>query len=71
MSNRDPTQNLNVHPGDIVSVPIDQQLYIYVDGAVKTPGGSSSSPAARSRSVRRSPRRAERPSGRTSSRFRS
>ena len=38
MSNRDPTQNLNVHPGDIVSVPIDQQLYIYVDGAVRTPG---------------------------------
>ncbi len=38
MANRDPSRNVNVQPGDIVSVPIDQQVYIYVDGAVKTPG---------------------------------
>lgn len=38
MANRDAALNLTIHPGDIVSVPIDQPMYIYVDGAVKTPG---------------------------------
>jgi len=38
MANRDPALNLDIRPGDIVSVPMERQLYIYVDGAVKTPG---------------------------------
>lgn len=36
--NRDPQLNLLIQPGDIVSVPIDQMIYVYVDGAVKAPG---------------------------------
>jgi polysaccharide export outer membrane protein len=36
--NRDPSLNLAVQPGDVISVPLDRQAYIYVDGAVKTPG---------------------------------
>ncbi len=38
MINRDPALNLAMQPGDIVSVPIDRPIYVYVDGAVKTPG---------------------------------
>src|SRR5262245_3741217 len=38
MTNHNPDSNLAVNPGDVISVPIDQPLYIYVDGAVKTPG---------------------------------
>jgi polysaccharide export outer membrane protein len=38
LMNRDPALNLAVQPGDVVSVPIDQPIYVYVDGAVKTPG---------------------------------
>jgi polysaccharide export outer membrane protein len=38
LMNRDPELNLAVNPGDIISVPIDRPVYIYVDGAVKTPG---------------------------------
>jgi len=38
MANRDPSLNVDIRPGDIVSVPMERQLYIYVDGAVKTPG---------------------------------
>jgi polysaccharide biosynthesis/export protein len=36
--NRGPALNLPVSPGDIISVPIDRPVYVYVDGAVKTPG---------------------------------
>ena len=38
MTNRDPSLDIPIQPGDIVSAPIDQFVYIYVDGAVKTPG---------------------------------
>jgi protein involved in polysaccharide export with SLBB domain len=38
MASRDPALNVPIMPGDIVSVPIDRQVYVYVDGAVKTPG---------------------------------
>ena len=38
MTSRDPASNVPIEPGDIISVPIDRELYIYVDGAVKTPG---------------------------------
>jgi polysaccharide biosynthesis/export protein len=38
MANRNPALNVPIYPGDILSVPIDRQVYIYVDGAVKTPG---------------------------------
>ena len=35
---RNPALNLAIEPGDIVSAPIDRPVYVYVDGAVKTPG---------------------------------
>jgi polysaccharide export outer membrane protein len=38
LASRDPALNVDVRPGDIISVPIDRQVYVYVDGAVKTPG---------------------------------
>jgi len=38
MMNRDPALNLPVNPGDVISVPIDRPVSIFVDGAVKTPG---------------------------------
>ena len=38
MTSHDPVSNVPIEPGDIISVPIDRELYIYVDGAVKTPG---------------------------------
>ena len=38
LTNRDPGLNLPVQPGDIISVPLDRPTYVYVDGAVKTPG---------------------------------
>src|SRR2546425_10260676 len=38
LMNRNPELNLAVQPGDVISVPIDRPIYIYVDGAVKTPG---------------------------------
>jgi polysaccharide export outer membrane protein len=38
MSSQDPNLNLAMQPGDIVSVPIERMLFVYVDGAVKTPG---------------------------------
>ena len=33
-----PDVNLTVVPGDIINVPIDRPIYVYVDGAVKNPG---------------------------------
>ena len=38
LMNRDPALNLAINPGDVISVPIDRPVYVYVDGAVKTPG---------------------------------
>src|SRR2546428_3802670 len=38
LMNRDPELNLAINPGDVISVPIDRPVYVYVDGAVKTPG---------------------------------
>jgi polysaccharide export outer membrane protein len=38
MASRGPHTNVGIEPGDIISVPIDQEIYIYVDGAVKNPG---------------------------------
>jgi polysaccharide export outer membrane protein len=38
LTSRDPALNVPVEPGDVISVPIDRPIYIYVDGAVKTPG---------------------------------
>ncbi len=36
--NRDPGLNLDIWPGDVISVPEDRPVHIYVDGAVKRPG---------------------------------
>lgn len=36
--NRDPSLNLDIRPGDVISVPEDRPVHIYVDGAVKRPG---------------------------------
>ena len=47
MASRDPTLNLPIRSGDIISVPIEQDIYIYVDGAVKKPGRVDQ-PASRS-----------------------
>ncbi|MGH9870457.1 MAG: SLBB domain-containing protein [Candidatus Polarisedimenticolia bacterium] len=33
-----PKLNMAVLPGDIINVPIDRPIYVYVDGAVKNPG---------------------------------
>lgn len=38
MTSRDPALNFAIEPGDVVSVPPDPILYIYVDGAVRDPG---------------------------------
>jgi polysaccharide biosynthesis/export protein len=38
LMNRAPDLNLAINPGDVISVPIDRPVYVYVDGAVKTPG---------------------------------
>ena len=38
LMNRNPELNLAINAGDVVSVPIDRPVYIYVDGAVRTPG---------------------------------
>ncbi|HXU12632.1 MAG TPA: polysaccharide biosynthesis/export family protein [Candidatus Binatia bacterium] len=38
MMNRDPALNLAVSPGDVISVPIDRAVSVFVDGAVRTPG---------------------------------
>ncbi len=38
MTSRDPSLNLPIEPGDVVSVPPDRILQIYVDGAVRDPG---------------------------------
>ncbi len=38
MSNRDPDLNIPIQPGDIISVPPDRSVFVYVDGAVRTPG---------------------------------
>ena len=36
--NRGRDLNLDIQPGDVISVAVDQRVYIYVDGAVRTPG---------------------------------
>ena len=36
--NSNPNLNVPIEPGDIISAPLDRLVYIYVDGAVKTPG---------------------------------
>lgn len=33
-----PELNLALAPGDVINVPIDRPIYVFVDGAVKTPG---------------------------------
>jgi polysaccharide export outer membrane protein len=38
MTQADPSANLRLQPGDIVNVLPDEPVYIYVDGAVKSPG---------------------------------
>jgi polysaccharide export outer membrane protein len=38
MISRNPALNLAIQPGDIISAPNDRPSYVYVDGAVKTPG---------------------------------
>jgi polysaccharide export outer membrane protein len=38
MASRDPALNVTIRSGDIVSVPIEEDIYIYVDGAVRQPG---------------------------------
>ena len=34
----DPALNLSLVPGDVVNIPIDRPIYVFVDGAVKSPG---------------------------------
>ncbi|MFQ5890500.1 MAG: polysaccharide biosynthesis/export family protein [Gemmatimonadota bacterium] len=38
MGQRQADLNIPILPGDVISVPIDRPVYVYVDGAVKTPG---------------------------------
>jgi polysaccharide export outer membrane protein len=38
MAHHDPALNVPIRSGDIISVPIEQEIYIYVDGAVRNPG---------------------------------
>ena len=38
MSGQDPSLNLQIEPGDVISVLIDPPAYVYVDGAVNSPG---------------------------------
>lgn len=38
MAHRDPALNVPIQSGDIISVPIEQEIYIYIDGAVNKPG---------------------------------
>src|SRR5262245_33941544 len=38
LTNHDPEVNLAINAGDVISVPVDRPIYIYVDGAVRTPG---------------------------------
>ena len=38
LASRDPVANLRIEPSDVVSVPIERAHYVYVDGAVKSPG---------------------------------
>ncbi len=38
ITSRNPGSNLEIFPGDVVSVPQDRLQFIYVDGAVKSPG---------------------------------
>jgi polysaccharide export outer membrane protein len=38
MTSRDPSLNLVIQPGDVVSVPRDRMIFVYVDGAVGKPG---------------------------------
>jgi polysaccharide export outer membrane protein len=35
---RNPALNIAVQPWDVISAPLDRPVYIYIDGAVKTPG---------------------------------
>lgn len=34
----DPELNIALSPGDVINVPVDRPIFVYVDGAVKTPG---------------------------------
>ena len=38
VTSSDPSLNLSIEPGDVVSVPADRMISIFVDGAVRTPG---------------------------------
>jgi polysaccharide biosynthesis/export protein len=38
LAGQDPSLNVIIQPGDIVTVPVDRLIFVYVDGAVKTPG---------------------------------
>jgi polysaccharide biosynthesis/export protein len=38
MERGEQAHNVSVEPGDIISVPIDRPAYVYVDGAVRSPG---------------------------------
>ena len=43
----DPSLNIMLSPGDVLNVPVDRPIYVFVDGAVRTPGqieGRSSRP---------------------------
>jgi polysaccharide export outer membrane protein len=38
ITSRNPESNLEILPDDVISVPLDRLQFIYVDGAVKSPG---------------------------------
>jgi len=38
MTNRDPALDVEIKPGDVVTVPMDRMTFVYVDGAVSHPG---------------------------------
>jgi len=38
MTNKDPALDVEIRPGDVVTVPMDRLTFVYVDGAVNHPG---------------------------------
>jgi polysaccharide export outer membrane protein len=38
MINGNPVLNISLAPGDVINIPIDRLLHVYVDGAVRKPG---------------------------------
>jgi polysaccharide export outer membrane protein len=50
IASRNPALNILIEPGDIISVPLERPIYVYVEGAVRAPGRIDH-PASRSLSL--------------------